>query len=484
MQIDVALASWRERRDPTLGDRIVSLGVPDPAIADALDKLAPTQLINALVEELSMPERAAKRMGSLVTHIDRALRTTRGARTIIDLLAEVPPDPRVGRLATQLLSDFDKLPDTTLTLRRGLIVVVDKHGDPSCIETLRALLPKVEGDIHRRVEIVATRLAKAKPLTVGELAALDGQTIATEQGEALLAAVHADPNSDTAREIYADHLIAAGDPRGEFIHLQLQRAAGTATDAWMKRERALLDKHWKAWLGPLRRSLSHRSRTEPKIEPYELRVPGTDHMGVTTFARGFLYRIHALVPWKRRDAILNDPMLTTIRVAQYVPKLTPAMRGLVSIGEGTSEMLGARAWDQFAFPLGDRPSPEQLRVCRVRELSLWDPDPDAVRANPHIEKLVVLTSQIRWDLRTRDWGTVKTLELRNMTASFSIDLANDHVDIYPFKPTDLHIAMSGFGKPFASAHVHADSDVVLAVAKEVAIAKTIYGGAGNGAGGG
>ena len=62
--------------------------------------------------------------------------------------------------------------------------------------------------------------------------------------ESLLAGVHAEPDSDEARAVYADALSTVNDPRGEFIHLQLEiarrkAAAGTSGDAPIKIDAAL-----------------------------------------------------------------------------------------------------------------------------------------------------------------------------------------------------------------------------------------------------
>jgi len=51
--------------------------------------------------------------------------------------------------------------------------------------------------------------------------------------------------------VLADHLKEAGDPRGEFITLQLQKPKGTLPASALRRERALLEVHESDWLGPL-----------------------------------------------------------------------------------------------------------------------------------------------------------------------------------------------------------------------------------------
>jgi hypothetical protein len=59
--------------------------------------------------------------------------------------------------------------------------------------------------------------------------------------------------SDAERQVLADELIEAGDPRGELIHLQLRLAIPSAeTPALRARERQLLEQHGPEWVAPLR----------------------------------------------------------------------------------------------------------------------------------------------------------------------------------------------------------------------------------------
>jgi uncharacterized protein (TIGR02996 family) len=70
--------------------------------------------------------------------------------------------------------------------------------------------------------------------------------------DALERAVREDPDDDAARAVLADALLEAGDPRGEFIAIQLRPER---TDEQRAREKALLARHAKTWLGPLARVL-------------------------------------------------------------------------------------------------------------------------------------------------------------------------------------------------------------------------------------
>src|SRR5687767_13635824 len=72
---------------------------------------------------------------------------------------------------------------------------------------------------------------------------------------ALEDALVADPDDLAAHSAYADYLAEQGDPRGEFIQVQLAledaRLPPAERDQLQGRERELLTKHRREWLGPL-----------------------------------------------------------------------------------------------------------------------------------------------------------------------------------------------------------------------------------------
>jgi uncharacterized protein (TIGR02996 family) len=71
----------------------------------------------------------------------------------------------------------------------------------------------------------------------------------------LLDAVYENPADDAARRVYADHLVAQGDPRGELIMLQCERAARSLPISAERREVELLWKYGRAWLGPFAKAI-------------------------------------------------------------------------------------------------------------------------------------------------------------------------------------------------------------------------------------
>ncbi len=71
----------------------------------------------------------------------------------------------------------------------------------------------------------------------------------------LFAHVYAHPLDQAPRHVLADRLLEEGDPRGEFIALQLKRAKGSLPPSGVKRERRLLAEHEASWLAPIARVL-------------------------------------------------------------------------------------------------------------------------------------------------------------------------------------------------------------------------------------
>ena len=503
MLLEPVLASWRESRDPKLGALVVELGgQPDPAIVGSFDAFTPTALVHALTTALSAS--SPPPLSSLIPIIDRVVRTARGSWPVVELIAEMPADPRVARLALSLLSDFDALPHTSAKLWRRLLDAVEHHGDPSHIPPLQAIAPHdPKATTKSRLANIAKRLAKTKPLTAAELARLDEEPAAvpSRNGPALLAAIYADPAADEARMIYADHLSGEGDPRGEFIQLQLQRARGTATEAGVRREVALLKKHARAWLGPLAAVLVPSYYIAGFVVlPTELVVP-IETLQHVTFARGFVRRISTLSVPKHRMAVLDDPMFSTIEHATRLPRITPAMRSLHSLDHGTLALLASgRPFQRFGIGLDEveREVPEVFKrfaKCTVRCLALSissfrpqlvvDIIAAATHDNPTLVELEINGGAPRNYEETWGWRDLKLPYVERVAVDFGqgrfdIRLRDDHVDIYA-ATADRQFWRWMFEplreRRFASATVRNSQDqfgrAATAMARELAIAQTI-----------
>lgn len=142
----------------------------------------------------------------------------------------------------------------------------------------------------------------------------------TATSTALLTAIHDDPDSDAARRAYAAHLTAAGDPRGEFIKLQLTGHGRSAAH--------LLRRNFERWLAPF----------------------APDDLAEIVFRRGFLAGCK-LAPGCT-DPRIGDPAWSTVEHLACDSDILicdPVMRGLRSlvVGERTLRALGERGWSSW-----------------------------------------------------------------------------------------------------------------------------------------
>jgi uncharacterized protein (TIGR02996 family) len=139
--------------------------------------------------------------------------------------------------------------------------------------------------LKARDKLVAEKLGKGYVETTADSSA------APSTGKTLENAILADPDDLAVRCAYADWIQEHGDPRGEFMQLQLA-LEDPALDAarrkdLQKREKALLKKHQGEWLGRLGPMLT----TNPTVthpEDYGRSVPNYHYR----FARGVLDTLH------------------------------------------------------------------------------------------------------------------------------------------------------------------------------------------------
>ena len=112
--------------------------------------------------------------------------------------------------------------------------------------------------------------------------------------------------------MWADELLGSGDPRGEFVQLQLTRSESGAPAT--KRERRLLKQHALSWTGELGAVLERKS-----IE----------------FEDGFLARGEAMFDSKFERELLSHPAWSTLRELDCDDPelfLQPQLRGLQRAG--------------------------------------------------------------------------------------------------------------------------------------------------------
>jgi uncharacterized protein (TIGR02996 family) len=179
-------------------------------------------------------------------------------------------------------------------------------------------------------------------------------------GEQLEAALVADPDNLATHAAHADWLIEQGDPRGEFIQVQLaledQARPAKERRELQKREKDLLKKHVRGWLGELapflidQQDLPEHRREEGQVNRYAFRRGWLDALEVPLLT-GDLARALAGAPQMR--------LLSTLVIA-----------GLASFLEFVME-LGPDASEDMhdSFP-GISPLVASPYLTNVREFAI------------------------------------------------------------------------------------------------------------------
>ena len=246
---------WNEVRDPDL-----------IALMEALNVAAPRSAVVARGKEArsaAFARRAARDdPADLPVLIDeiaaRVHPADDGAR--IRALAPRTPDPRLGPALVRIVETIRNLTPSNQRFVLSAAEQVARVGEPGSIAALRSWISthhRLQGVLRRTVFEhlnAADKRAKGRSLNplpdqlvAGWIAEVALRSTPPPTVEALWEAVYADPADDGARWVLADRLVEDGDPRGEFISLQLERDRQGRPKP---RERALL-KEWEGhWLQP------------------------------------------------------------------------------------------------------------------------------------------------------------------------------------------------------------------------------------------
>ena len=248
--LDVAIAAWRDQRAIALAEAV-----------DAIDATDPTPAFAGSHAAWLKAARAAKTQRDRGALLRAITKRTSGELVPAMKVARAWDDPR---LSTQIIALLAALPFSGTRTRdvwRGVFEIAAAQRDPRFLALARSMPAtwNVGADTKR---FLNNRLAEANEdvaevalpaevdaelrAFVAELA--KSRPVMPANEESLLAAIYATPDDDGPRLVYSDWLQERGDPRGEFIALQLQPTRDATSE---KRMRALLKQHKKAWLGPL-----------------------------------------------------------------------------------------------------------------------------------------------------------------------------------------------------------------------------------------
>lgn len=238
-------------------------------------------------------------------------------------------DPRVILVLQPAMAALG--PQAREELLPAVIEVLGRSNDVSC----RSYVEHWRSEEPGRVEAALARLDQVKVTPVADLDALMNPRPQREAD--LFAAVYRNPEDQNARAVLADALQERGDPRGEFISLQL----GPDSAASRVRAEALQAQHKREWISPLRLNLSQ-----------------SDQAKVQLFDRGFLHT--AVVDGLEDQEHLREWATVAHLFADRAEVNQPAMRKLAQ----TSSSLRSLFWL-------DLESAAQLVSAQLENVGVW-----------------------------------------------------------------------------------------------------------------
>jgi uncharacterized protein (TIGR02996 family) len=365
VNLEQALDLWRRSRDRRAGDLAVILAAEEhPPRKLGTTVTAQTEAWLALDEK--------KTDADLPTLI-ASLGVGRWQRVHerLERVERWPASPLVGRGLVGMLAAVPFPGQQTLPMWQRLLLSLPRHADAAMIEDLERLGARKWPGSARMQKIMKDAIAGAlttvravkmpPPLEESEakaLVAVHRTAKPAISDEELLAAVLANPADDGPREIYRDHLLEKGDPRGELIALQMSGAGP-------KKVASLLRSHRKTWLGPL-----------------------APIAAACTFERGFVASIDYKAKYvSALKTLTGEPTWATVRTIRFVDWHTrdvakflahPIMRSLREVWglyPGVVQQLGEteRAKDLEVLGFYDDAASTKIdfgRFTRLRELAI------------------------------------------------------------------------------------------------------------------
>ncbi|HET9991429.1 MAG TPA: TIGR02996 domain-containing protein [Kofleriaceae bacterium] len=232
---------------------------PAPELAALIDRVAE----RCAAPECAPTTAAIKKRIATATDTDitpilatilRQARVTPSIMSHAIALAQRGRDPRIATLLAHFVEHYPyrhEAGELDAKLLDALVAIDDPRYRKLVLDAADAWTPRRGRFVRRRPRIdhLIARAAELRtrqpppPFTDPTIASLLDQAPAhSTDVDTLLDAVYADLANDAPRAIYADALQDAGDPRGEFITLQL-------TNPGTRREKQLLRDHERAWLG-------------------------------------------------------------------------------------------------------------------------------------------------------------------------------------------------------------------------------------------
>ncbi|MBA2543699.1 MAG: hypothetical protein H0V17_28915 [Deltaproteobacteria bacterium] len=273
------LAAWRASRDPALEPLIDKAGI---AVARGREAITGQDLEGHWHE-------VAK--GRDIGDVDRLLDASwkidrRTAVKRIGELAGFSPDPRITRGLAEIGRTFYGFDESDV--HDKIAKLITRLPSTRLLPSIDAIEAARPDHTTRMIYSEARDAIEQLMTTAADPALIERARVELGSDDdlaALLAQHAANPGDLALRAVIADRLQAAGDPRGEFIALQLD--GGPAA---LRRANQLLATHTAAWIGPL-----------PGVAPE-----------LTRFERGFLVAAHVDLHAAQLERSADRPEWSTI----------------------------------------------------------------------------------------------------------------------------------------------------------------------------
>lgn len=172
-------------------------------------------------------------------------------------------DPRLSSALERVIREVPWSSNTSRVMWSRVFALVKSSRDPRFVAVAREAPAKWTIRSAQRGHLLEqlTRAVEDLPKTYIELTKAESDAIFADERDAHAApkpkpaskkgpdftAVFENPSDDAPRSVLADALLEVGDPRGEFLQLQLMPRRAPADEKKMK---ALLKAHGKQWLAP------------------------------------------------------------------------------------------------------------------------------------------------------------------------------------------------------------------------------------------
>jgi uncharacterized protein (TIGR02996 family) len=346
--------------------------LPATELAEAIDGVTTTALAAAPASDSF--EEAAKGRDLLLAGalVDRLREVNASAATArVALLKPWPADPRLAAGIVRLLQDPPFHATGSQPFWTIVYQLLDASPDPRQLASLAKLPGALESIIHgasmrgwmqKKIDKASTALRErfpeapalpdeARPLLDAIRGAALTPTPAARPASGVSEAelwrlVYASPEDDGPRAVLADVLSERGDPRGEFITLQLARGQRELTPEEQKLEAALLRKHQSAWLGEVASILRYRNYPRFGLERPDDRYPTL----FIRWHRGFLYACILTFTLPKLKKLASAPEWSTVehvrglrvedeRWRAPASELLAGMRSLRRLGRVSVELL-------------------------------------------------------------------------------------------------------------------------------------------------